>query len=222
MPCRWVPTKNLLSDDLWEAISSLLLMVATASIVVALAVPVAWFVVRKPVSGYQLLDTLSFIPFAVPSAVIAVALIFLFSAWRIGLYGTVWILVLAASIRYLPWTSRTLQAAQAQIHPELEKAAKVAGASYLTVLRRVVLPLLAPAVFGAWLWVLLHAMREATSAVLLASPSNVVMASRLWDFVSQGQYTAAAALSIMFAAVGLFLGFLCERYTPLGKEELSS
>ena len=108
---------------------------------------VAWFVVRSRMTGRRLLDVLAFLPNTVPSIMIALAFVYLFLTvpWRlIPIYGTVWIIVIAVTTRYLAFGSRAMHGAVLQLHRDLEEAAQVGGVSWLNAMRYIVLPLLLP------------------------------------------------------------------------------
>jgi len=97
----------------------------TAVATIALSVLVSWFVVRRRresgvLAGY--LATVSFLPQGVPSIVIGLALIFVYVRFPIPIYGTLWIIALAMTTRYLAFSSRTTTSALIQVHGELEEA----------------------------------------------------------------------------------------------------
>jgi iron(III) transport system permease protein len=83
-----------------------------------------------------------------------------------------------------------------QLHRELEEAARVCGASTAVVLRRIIVPLLLPALLGAWIWVVAHVMRELSTALLLQGEDNAMLAVLLWGYWSGGQPNKAAAVGV--------------------------
>jgi iron(III) transport system permease protein len=98
-----------------------------------------------------------------------------------------------------------LNGALIQIHPELEEAALVGGASRVTVLTRITVPLLRPALFFTWFWVLLLAFREVTVAVLLSGPGNVLMPTLVWNRWNAGRLEEAAAAGVILVLTALLL-----------------
>jgi iron(III) transport system permease protein len=114
----------------------------------------------------------------------------------IPIYGTPWILVVAYTTVYLSFASRTSNGVLIQLHPELEEAARVSGASPSVTMRRIVLPLILPALMGVWIWVIAHVMRELSTALLLRSDDNAMLAVLLWDYWSGGQPNKAAAVGV--------------------------
>ncbi len=117
----------------------------------------------------------------------------------IPLYGTIGILIWAFVINYLPYGMRYASSGMLQIHRELEEAAAVCGASALTRLRRIVAPLLAPALVAGWLFIFLMATRVLSLAILLAGPRSQTMAVAMFDLWGNGQGTELAALGLMWS-----------------------
>jgi iron(III) transport system permease protein len=115
------------------------------------------------------------------------------------LYGSIWLIALAFIVRYMPYGMRYSFTGSLQIHRELEEAADVAGAGQLTTFRRVVVPLLLPAIIAGWLFIFLIASKELSMAVLLSGPNSQVMAVAMFDLWSNGQGGELAALGLIWA-----------------------
>lgn len=172
----------------------------SATVVTALALIVAWTVLRNRALAERtrgIIDTLSFMPLAIPGTMIGMALVYVYLTLAfLEVYGTAWILVIAYVTVYLSFTSRAASASLIQVHPELEEAARTCGASSMTTLRRIVLPLLLPGLAGAWVWVVAHVMRELSTALLLQGDENVTAAVQLWSYWSGGEPGKAAAVGV--------------------------
>ncbi len=159
-----------------------MLMAPTASIF--LAALIAWVVYRTRIHGKwkAIIDVLSFLPTGLPSIVIALSLLIVFLNVRfIPLYGTLWIIALAFVIRYIPYTVRTIGAAVIQIHKELEESAQVCHATEIGSFFKITVPLVAPAMINAWIWVAVHAARALSAALMLYSAKNEVLSTRIWS-----------------------------------------
>lgn len=187
-------------------------VVVTAATVTALICTVAaWIVVRFPGKLSTVLNLTTFTPIAVPSVIIGLALILVYLSIPIGIYGTVWIIAVAHITRYLSYGSRTMIASQMQIHKELEEASYTCGASFRMTLRKVIMPILLPALVSLWLWVALHSIRELSSAVLLASSENTVISTLIWTQYHEGEVGVAYALSVILIAVSFVIAFFGRR-----------
>jgi iron(III) transport system permease protein len=95
-----------------------------------------------------------------------------------------------------------------QVHSELEEAGKLSGANGLQVFRRILLPLVAGAVFNAWLWLALLSYREVSMALVLYSPASEVLPTliwKLWASSSVGQVSALGVLLILLVTTIVFV-----------------
>lgn len=180
--------------------NTFIVMVAAPSLCVFLAALIAWTVHRTRISPRwkRLVDILSFLPSAFPSIVIALAVLLLSLNLKvIPLYGTVWIIVLAFIIRYLPNATRTISAAVIQVHKELEESAQVCKATELASFLSITLPLIAPSFINAWIWVAMQSTRALSAALILFSATNEVLSTRIWEMWSGGDITAVSALAVI-------------------------
>jgi iron(III) transport system permease protein len=199
---------------------SLVIAFAAASAVAILSLLVAWLTTRRQAPGGRILDTLAFLPVAIPGVMIGVALVYVYLTFGavIPIYGTIWIIAIAYVTQYLPFGSRTTQGVMLQLHPELEEAALASGAGTLRVLRRITLPLVWPALAAVWIWVAAHSLRELSSALMLQGRDNAVIPTLIWDYWSGGEPTHMAAGGIWLTAVlivFLLLWRLLSRHTAL-------
>jgi iron(III) transport system permease protein len=185
------------------ATNTVILLIASATITMALATLVSWIVTHSKSRLASFLDGLVFLPLAIPSIVIALAVLLAYV--NTPLWGTIWILVVGHVIRYLPFAARVMNSAYLQIHRELEEAALVSGATWGTTLRKVVLPLLTSSVVNGWLWVAVHSMRDFTFPLLLISFTNIVITSQLWSLWTYVQHPEVGALSVMLIAASVAL-----------------
>ena len=187
------------------------LIVATATMF--LSTLTAWMAVRGRFPGHSLPDLLTFINTAVPSVVFALAIAFIYLSFPIlPIYGTIWILVIAYTTRYMSYCTRLMGGAVIQIHQELEEASQTSGVSRWTTFLRVTLPLLLPSFFNGWLWVAVHALRETTIAIMLFTQTNAVVAALIWEeFQFSGGTGLVAAMSVCFTLASFILTFLGRR-----------
>jgi iron(III) transport system permease protein len=199
------------------------LALTTSAATIVLAVLVSWFVVRRTraASGWShYLATVSFLPQCVPSIVIGLAFIFVYVRFPIPIYGTLWIIALAMTTRYLAYSSRTMTSALMQVHGELEEASQMSRAPWARTLRKITMPLLAPAMINVFFWVAVHAMQELSMALMLYNPDTVVVSTMIWSMWQNGRTADAAVLGvilIMLSAI-LLLGGQLFAYLRRGGE----
>ncbi len=183
--------------------NSLVLALASATTVMLLSAVIAWIVVRGRVPGRWLLDNLSSLPLVFPGLVLGLAIMVCYLTIDIGIYGTLWIMLVAYVTRFLPYGMRYNSASMLQIHRELEESAAMSGASWSMSFRRVVLPLLKPGLLAGFIYVLIVSIRELASSILLYSPGSEVVSIMIWELWQNGQYVELSALGVMLI-VALF------------------
>jgi iron(III) transport system permease protein len=159
-------------------------------------------VLRGRGRGRGVLDTLSMVPLSMPAMVFALGLLWVYVAVPLPIYGTLGILLIAYTTHYLPFGVRAAGAALRQLHPELDEAARVSGATWLHAMRRVTLPLLRPTVIAAWALLFVMAMQEVSSSILLYSSRSVVLSVAVFDLWENGNPSDVAALGFVQLAVG--------------------
>ncbi len=187
-------TNPRVADAAW---TSIWVSMLAATLVTAIALVASWVVLRTRQVGRGLIDTLSFLPIAIPGTMIGMALVYVYLTLRfVPVYGTPWILVIAYVTVYLSFASRTTNGTLIQLHRELEEAARMCGASAVTTMRRILVPLILPALAGAWIWVVAHVMRELSTALLLQGEDNATLAVLLWGYWSGGEPGKAAAVGV--------------------------
>ena len=194
-------------DILKATVNTLWVTLGAATFTMVLSLVVGWFVIRQKARGAGFVDAVSFLPHAIPGVVIGIALIFLVSQPPLNalrLFGSIEIVILGLTITYIAFGSRAMTSAMAQLHTELEEAARTSGAKWRVVMQRIVLPLLLPAFISGWIWVASHALRNFSIPLMLAGRDNRVLSVilwRTWDDGSPGQTAALGVLLILALAV---------------------
>ncbi len=187
--------------------NSVLLGVGSATAVMFLAAVVSWVIVRTRAPGRRLLDILAFSPIVIPGLVLGLALAFVYLRSPLPIYGTLWILLISYSTRYLPYGMRYASAAMTQLSAELEESAHVCGASWWQTFRRVLLPLTSGGIVAGWIYILVVSFRELSSSILLYSPGKEVLSVLIWEQFENGRFTLLAAIGVLMVTilVGLVL-----------------
>ncbi|KJF72798.1 ABC transporter permease [Agrobacterium arsenijevicii] len=179
--------------------TSLSLGLAAAIVTGILGALSAYAVVKSKMRGRGLLDALTILPNALPGIVVAVGLIL---AWNqpwlaITPYNTVLILLLAYCCILLPQPVRYSTAAFHQIGDNLEAAARVFGASPLTALRRILLPLIMPSLMASMLLVFAVATRELVASSVVAPVGVATISTYIWRQFEQGSIGLGMAMAFI-------------------------
>lgn len=206
----WPALAQLTLKNYWEVfseerillalINTIIVGLTTATLTMFLSLIIAWVVIRGRFKGRLFLDGLTFLPHAIPGVVIGIALIFLYlnpPLSYLPVYGTNWIIILGLSIGYIAFGTRTMNAAVAQLHSELEEAGKVSGAEWTVVMRRIIFPLLLPAFVSGWIWIASHSLRSFSIPLILSSKNSIVLSVIMWDLWNNGRAGPTAALGVL-------------------------
>jgi iron(III) transport system permease protein len=129
--------------------------------------------------------------------VVAVALIQFWLRVPVPIYGTLLIIALAYTGRYVPLGVRSADAAFRQIDPALEETARVTGAGWFRTFRSVTLPLARPGLFAGWLLVFVPALQELSASILLFSSESITLAVAVYNLYETGAREPVAALAIV-------------------------
>ncbi|QWA12973.1 iron ABC transporter permease [Sodalis ligni] len=179
---------------------SLFLSAGAAFICVILGVLFAWFVERTTIIGRGLVSATIFIAYGFPAITFAVAIMLGYLNW---FYGTFTILLIAYVAKQLPISFVLSRSVLKQIAPELEEAARVAGAGWLRTLTAVTLPLLKPSMWAGALLVFAFGLRELTMSAILAQPATQVMSTKVIEYLETGEVEQAAAMALIIVVLSL-------------------
>jgi iron(III) transport system permease protein len=202
---------------LWIVVTNTLaIAAATAAIGMLIVTLVSWLSTRGRIRGASFPDRLAFVVIGVPGIVLGLALIFIYTAVPLPIYGTIWIIVIALVTTCLPFGTRLMGAAFLQIHPELEEAAATSGAGLWHTFVRIVLPLLWPSFARGFLWMFVRSLSDTTIALMLYAVVNETLGVTLWFlWMEEADFSLASAIAVPLVMVTMALTFLVARQTLL-------
>ena len=178
--------------------NSMMLSFSAATIVMLVASVICWIVVKTKYPARWLLDNVASLPIVFPGLVLGLSIMIFYLNVDIGIYGTIWIMLIAYITRFMPYGLRYATTSMLQIHKELEESAAMSGASWVTTFRRIILPLLKPGLVAGWIYVMIVSIRELSTSILLYSPDTQVISIVIWELWENGQYVELSALGVMF------------------------
>ena len=196
--------------------NSLLLAVSAATVGTLLAAILSYIIHRTRLWGRGLLDFMATIPIAVPGVALGVALL---SIWiTTPLYQTLGILFLAYVTRWLPVCQKNVASVLMAVSPELDESARVSGASWAQMMRRIMLPLIRPGLVASWLMLFVISIREMSASLLLYTQGTETMSVALWLMIRKDMPTVAA-FAMVQTVILLTATLLFNRL--VGRERLS-
>jgi iron(III) transport system permease protein len=187
---------------------TMLFAVGGGLLTVAAAVPMAWLSVRAPSRLQRALEACHYYLGALPGVVIALALVTVTVRVAMPLYQTVFTVLLAYMLMFLPRALVGLRVSVAQTPPELEEAAMALGKSPLQAVTRVTLRLAAPGAAASMALVAMGITTELTATLMLAPNGTTTLATQFWALTSELDYAAASPYALLMIVFSLPLTVL--------------
>ncbi len=182
-------------------VNTVLFSGATALVCVVMGMCVAYATARRITPFPAFVQFLALAPVAVPGLILAIGLYAAYAGPPFSLYGTGALIVLAFTTRFLPIAVTACGAAVRSLNPELEEAVRILGGGRLTVLRRVVAPLLSKTLVGVFILVFVICTKELSTAVFLTGPASRVVSVLTLDLSEQGNYESLAAMGVVLVVI---------------------
>ena len=206
-------------DSFWTTIS---IATISAPLTAAVGLLTAYVLVRQTFAGKDLFEFGTMLSFAIPGTVIGVSYILAFNVPPIELTGTGAILVLCFVFRNMPVGVRAGVAAMSQLDKSLDEASLTLGANSWYTFRKVVLPLLRPAIIAALVYSFVRAMTAISAVIFLVSAEYDMATSYIIGRVENNDYGLAIAyctvlIFVMLVAVLVFQGLVGQR--KIGRRE---
>jgi iron(III) transport system permease protein len=196
------------SGTAWNSFWTTLQISAVAAVpTAAVGLLTAWLLARQEFGLKRSFEFGTMLSFAIPGTVIGIAYVLAFNVPPIELTGTGTILVIAFIFRNLPVGVRAGIANMSQLDRSLDEASLTLRASNLTTVRRIVLPLLRPAILAALVYSFVRAMTAVSAVVFLVSANHEMATTYILGRVENGDYGLAIAycsvlILVMLAVIG--------------------
>jgi iron(III) transport system permease protein len=191
-----------------------------ATLGTTLALVVAYLTARKAVRGWRVLSFLATAPLAIPGIVLGVGLFLAYARPPLVLYGTLWLLLLAFITVELPAAYQQMQSAFRSLHPELEEASRILGATRLQALRQIIAPLLGTSVMATWCFIFVSVIRELSAAIILFTSQTKVVSVLIFDLKESGDLGAIAVIGVMMMVLTFAVVIFVNRIPGYGAGRL--
>jgi iron(III) transport system permease protein len=186
---------------------------AAASAGTLLATTVGYLAVRKLVWGHRYLAFLATAPVAIPGIVLAVGLFLAYTRPPFVLYGTLAIIFLAYLTKELPVGYQQVQASLKSVHPELEDASRIFGATRLRALWDITAPLIRNGVIATWIFIFIGSIRELSATILLFTVKTKTISVAMFDLRESNDWGPIAVLSITMLVITFLMIAAIYRFT---------
>jgi len=207
----------------WQSLTTtLIIALVAAPITAGIGLLTAWLLSRQNFAGKRLFEFGTLLSFAIPGTVVGISYILAFNVPPFELTGTAAILVICFVFRNMPVGVRAGIATLSQIDKSLDEASHTLGARSATTLRRVVIPLLRPAIIAALVYSFVRAMTAVSAVIFLVTAEYNMATAYIVGRVEAGEFGIAIAYScvliaIMLAVIGLIQFGVGER--KLGRRD---
>jgi iron(III) transport system permease protein len=191
-----VGSRNVLTD-------TLLLAVAASIVAGVVGVLVAYFVSRMRPPGSGIVDFVANLPLAIPGTVIGLGFALAFNRAPLLLTGTALIIIVAFTVRSLPYTIRSASTALRQVSASLDEASTTMGATDGYTLRRVLLPLCRPAIIAGMIFTFTRSVTTLSAVIFVVSPHWSLVTPMLLSQMDRGDLGEASALSVVLVVLVL-------------------
>ena len=171
---------------------------------------IAYMIVKTRHRGRWLLDFLSWLPWSIPGILLGMALLWTFLQTKIFLpiYGTVYLLMIAMVIKSMPFGTQMIKSVLLQLGNDLEEASKVCGGTWFDTFRRVVMPLIMPALITVGLVGFISAARDISTVVLLGSGRSRTLSLLMLDFAAGAEFEKATVVAVMVVGMVVIAALL--------------
>jgi iron(III) transport system permease protein len=202
-------------------INTLLLSAGVATVCTIFGLLCAYHISRRELPGGWLIDAISILPIGVPAVVLSVGFLWAYLWFPIGIYGTVWALLLALVTVVIPNTIRNLDAALRQLGTEVEFAARMLGAGTSRRIFQIVLPMLAGPLLSGWLFAFMLTAIQVSVPIMLRSPGQEMLSVSVWSLALENGRFGEASVVALIQAVIAGLVVVVARWVSSSREVVS-
>lgn len=198
---RGVVHGEIVSLEVGTALNSVLISLGAAALTLLAAIPVAILAVRYPSRATALVEKAAYLGYALPGIVVALSMVFFGARYGGVLYQTVWMLLFAYLVLFIPQALGAVRSNLMLLSPNLENVARTLGYTPWRVLWRVTLPMIWPGVASGGALVFLTVMKELPATLLLSPIGFKTLTTSIWGAVSEAFYAKAAAPALVLILV---------------------
>jgi len=194
------------------AMNSLYVALLAGLVTVLSALPVAILAVRFPSRLSRFFERSTYIGFGLPGVVVALSLVFFGINVARPLYQSIWLLIFAYGVLFLPTSVGSIRSSLLQVNPRIEEAAQGLGRSQLRVITSITIPLVMPGAFSGGAMVFLLAMKELPATLILSPIGFTTLSTSIWSASSEAMFARTAAAALLLVVVsGIPIAYLTLR-----------
>lgn len=195
--------------------ASMIVMLWASCLALAIGTGLAVAVKRMAFPGKHLLQAILLSPLVIPHFTVGLGLLILVAQFNIERGYS--IVILCHVILVLPFVLRSVYVSMENLDERLEQSAASLGASPVRVLFTITIPLLAPGLFGGWLFAAIMSFSEFTASLFVTTQSTQTLPVAMYNYVREFADPTLAALSVVYIFVTAALLIFAHRFLGLGR-----
>lgn len=176
-------------------LNSMIISPIGATIAVAVCLALALVLHRTRLPGRTGILAVSMLPVTIPGIVLGLG--FLAAGLSTPLYGTIWLIMIAYIVHFLPTGLRNMESAVQSISQELDESARMSGASWWKAMTAIIVPLVTPGLISLWLLLFITFVREVSASMMLYTYGTETMSIALINIMEYAPFGVAAAFGVL-------------------------
>lgn len=206
----------LLNPTMWKALGRQILLALVVSMIVGTCGMLIGYscVARRGTKLSQMVESLAFFPYLMPAMSFGTIYLAVATSQSFKfLYGTFGILVLVASVKFLPFASRSGVNSMLQVAPEIEEAAMIFGTPWVKRMTRILFPIQKSSILSGYLLPVMSVMREVALFTLLVPYARYLLTTMLFSFNETGYAQYGSAVTLLIIVVVIIINELTNKLT---------
>jgi iron(III) transport system permease protein len=210
----------LYNGMIWRAFGgTILVSVCCALIAGTIGTLIGYAVAKNRRSKWaSYVNGVAFLPYLMPSIAVGAAFFILFSNEKINLFNTYTLLILAGTVKYIPFASRSSLNSMLQISNEIEEAAIIQDIPWFKRMARIIIPIQKSAIISGYMLPFMTCLRE-LSLFLLLCTQGFILSTTLDYFDEMGLYAFSSAINLILIVTILVFNTLVNKLTGASLDE---
>ena len=204
----------LYNDTIWKAFGgTMLVSVVCALLAGTIGTLVGYAVAKQRRSKWaNYVNSVAFLPYLMPSIAVGAALFVLLSSEKLNLFNTYWILIIAGTIKYIPFASRSSLNSMLQLSGEIEEAAIIQDVPWIKRMTRIIIPIQKSSIISGYLLPFMTCLRE-LSLFMLLCVQGFILSTTLDYFDEMGLYAFSSGINLLLIITILVFNGIVNKVT---------
>ena len=210
----------LYNETIWKAFGgTILVSVACALIAGTIGTLVGYAVAKQRRSKWaNYVNSVAFLPYLMPSIAVGAAFFVLLSGEKINLFNTYWILIIAGTVKYIPFASRSSLNSMLQLSGEIEEAAIIQDIPWSKRMLRIIIPIQKSSIISGYLLPFMTCLRE-LSLFMLLCVQGFILSTTLDYFDEMGLYAFSSGINLLLIITILVFNTIVNKLTGASLDE---